>query len=342
MSLVQSVQGGDHRQAAHQLRDDSELEQIVGLYLLEHRGSIPLLLTLDVRAEANGLFVQALLDDLLHPVESAAADEEDILGVDLDELLVGMLAAALGRNVGHSTLQDFQQGLLHALARHVAGNGGVLTLAGDLVDLVHVDDAALSQLDVVVGSLHQSQEDVLHVVAHISGLGEGSGVGDGEGHLQNPGQGLGEQGLAAARRPHEQDVALLELHVLPAAEVDALIVVVDRHGQGDFSVLLPDDILVQHVADLPHIGDVRPGLLLGIVSVVQNAHAQVDTLVADIGARTGDDAGDLFLVLAAEGTAHGFALVIFRHGLLPQVFLRLRGSGAFASPLPLLDFIAYK
>ena len=67
-----------------------------------------------------------------------------------------MLAAALGRDVGDGALEDLQQGLLHALAGDVAGDGGVLALAGDLIHLVDIDDAALGLLDVVVGRLHET------------------------------------------------------------------------------------------------------------------------------------------------------------------------------------------
>jgi hypothetical protein len=66
-----------------------------------------------------------------------------------------VLAAALGRHVRHRALDDLEQRLLHALTRHVAGDRGVLALAGDLVDLVDVDDALGGPLDVVLGGLEQ-------------------------------------------------------------------------------------------------------------------------------------------------------------------------------------------
>ena len=68
---------------------------------------------------------------------------------------MGMLAPALRRNVGDRPFQDLQQRLLDALAGNVAGNGGVLVLAPDLVDLVYVDDALLAALDVPIGVLEQ-------------------------------------------------------------------------------------------------------------------------------------------------------------------------------------------
>jgi hypothetical protein len=40
---------------------------------------------------------------------------------------------------------DLEQRLLHALARHVAGDRGIVGLAADLVDLVDIDDAALAR-----------------------------------------------------------------------------------------------------------------------------------------------------------------------------------------------------
>ena len=93
--------------------------------------------------KADGLVALTLFDDLFKTVERAAADEQNVLGVDLNELLIGMLASALGRNVGNRTLQNLEQRLLDALARNVAGDGAVFTLARDLVDFVDIDDASL-------------------------------------------------------------------------------------------------------------------------------------------------------------------------------------------------------
>jgi hypothetical protein len=54
----------------------------------------------------------------------------------------------LRRHVGDRPLEDLEERLLDALARHVARDRGVLVLAADLVDLVDVDDALLAFLDV--------------------------------------------------------------------------------------------------------------------------------------------------------------------------------------------------
>ena len=180
---VQRFQACQNGQTAHQLRNNAEFQQVVGLYKLEHVLFCPLRRGFHICPKTDGFLVQTLLNDLVQPVKSPAADEQDVFGVDLQKLLMGMLASTLGRHIGHSALQDFQQRLLYALAGHVTGDGGVLALAGDLVDLVHINDASLGQLNIIVCSLHQTQQDVLHIVAHIARLGEGGGVGDGKGHL---------------------------------------------------------------------------------------------------------------------------------------------------------------
>src|SRR4029078_7429291 len=92
---------------------------------------------------------------LLEADERAAADEQDVGGVDLEELLVRVLAPALRRNVGDGAVEDLQQRLLAPFPRHVAGDRGVLVLAADLVDLVDVDDPLLALLDVAAGGLQQ-------------------------------------------------------------------------------------------------------------------------------------------------------------------------------------------
>ena len=118
--------------------------------------------------EADALLADPALDDLVDAGERTTADEQDVGGVDLDELLVGVLAAPLRRHRGGGALQDLQQGLLHALAGDVTGDRRVLGLAGDLVDLVDVDDPGLGLLDVVVGGLDQLEQDVLDVLADVA------------------------------------------------------------------------------------------------------------------------------------------------------------------------------
>ena len=83
-----------------------------------------------------------------------------------------VLAPALRRNAGDGAFDDLEQRLLHALAGDIAGDGRVFALAGDLVNLVDIDDAALRRLNVVIGILNQAQQDVLHILADIACLGK--------------------------------------------------------------------------------------------------------------------------------------------------------------------------
>ena len=81
---------------------------------------------------------------LSRPSKAPPQMKRMLVRVDLDVLLLGVLAAALGRHVGHRPLQDLEECLLHPLARHVPRDRGVLRLAGDLVELVDVDDPPLA------------------------------------------------------------------------------------------------------------------------------------------------------------------------------------------------------
>ncbi len=234
-----------------------------------------------------------------------------------------MLAAALGRNAGHRALQDLEQGLLNAFAADVPGDGDVLALLGDLVDLVDIDDAALGRLDVAVGRLDQAQQNVFNVLADVTSLGQGGGVCDGEGHVQNLRQALGQVGLAAAGGPYHQDVRFLQLDPLAAlAGGDALIVVVHRHAEGTLRLFLADDVIVQHRLHFGGGGDIVRLNLFGHDQVVGHDFlAERDALVTDIGVRAGDQAAHLVLRFPAEGAAR-LALqqfIIFGHSfyLLP-------------------------
>ena len=135
---------------------------------------------------------------------------------------------------------------MHPFPRDVPGDGRVLSLAGDLVDLVDVDDPLLSPIDVVVGGLEQLEEDVLHVLPDIAGLGETGGVGDGEWDVELAGEGLGEKRLARSGGADEEDVRLLQLDIaLDLAAPDPLVVVVDGDGELLLGVFLADHVVVE-------------------------------------------------------------------------------------------------
>src|SRR5207249_12225827 len=130
-------------------------QEIHGLELREELRSLCAAVRMGFGAKADLLVADAMLDQPLEAVERAAADEQDVGGVDLDEVLVRMFAATLGRDVGDGALQNLEERLLHAFPRHIAGNGGVVRLTSDLVDLVDIDDAALRPRDIEVRRLDQ-------------------------------------------------------------------------------------------------------------------------------------------------------------------------------------------
>src|ERR1700722_18504427 len=111
-----------------------------------------------VGAKAHRLARDAPPDNVVQADESAAADKQDVGGIDLQEFLLRMLAAALGRDARHRPLDNLEQRLLYALAGNVAGDRRVVALARNLVDFIDIDDAALAALDIVVSVLQQRQD----------------------------------------------------------------------------------------------------------------------------------------------------------------------------------------
>src|SRR6202000_2918717 len=220
-------------------------------------------------------------------------------------------------------------GLLYAFAGHVAGDRGVLALAGDLVDLVDVDDAGLGAFDVVVGGLDQLDQNVVHVFTDITGLGQRGGVGDRERDVEHLGQGLGQVGLSAAGGAQHQDVGLGQLDQLAGAGVatlltglDALVVVVDRDRQGALGGVLTDDVALQEIPDLGRLGKFVEFYVVGVGEFLfDDFVAQINALIADVHARPRNKLFDLLLALSAERALQQVAAVSdARHGaggLLP-------------------------
>src|ERR1019366_6659277 len=163
--FVQLLQDSHDRQAADKFGDQPKLDQIFRLRFRHElkaaqRDQARLGFRIFTQAEAQSLFADAAADDFLQADEGAAADEEDVRGVDGGEFLVRMLAPTLRRNVRDRAFQNLEQRLLHAFAGHVARDRWIFVLAPDLVDFVDIDDASLGAADVAFGRLQKFQDDV--------------------------------------------------------------------------------------------------------------------------------------------------------------------------------------
>ncbi len=213
-----------------------------------------------------------------------------------------MLAPALRRHRGNGAFHDFQQGLLHTLARYIPGNRGIVRFAADLVDLINIDDAALRPLDIVVRRLQQLEDDVLDILAHIARLGQRGRIGHGERHVQNPRQGLRQQRLARTGRAEQQNVRLGDLDVIVLLGVgQTLVVVVHRNAQNLLCLVLADHVVIEHLADLARRRDAVAGLdQVRPVVLANDIHAQFDAFIADEYGRSRDQLDHFMLRLAAE------------------------------------------
>jgi hypothetical protein len=162
-----------------------------------------------------------------------------------------MFPATLRRNRRRRPFHQLEQRLLHAFARHVARDRGVLRLARDLVDLVDIDDPALRPLDVVVRRLKQLEDDILDILADVTRFGQRRRIGHRERHVEDAGERLREQSLAATGRADEQNVRLGQLDIgTLGAVVEPLVVIVHRHRQHALGALLADHVIVEDIADL--------------------------------------------------------------------------------------------
>jgi hypothetical protein len=171
-----------------------------------------------------------------------------------------------------------------------------------VIDLVDVDDAALRTLDIVVGRLQQLQDDVFDVFADVAGFGQRRRVGHRERYVEDTRQRLGQQRLATTGRTDQQDVRLRDFDVaVLGLVIQALVVIVNRDRENLLCVVLADDVVVEHFADIGRCGDTIAGFhQRGLVLFTDDVHAEFDAFVADENRRTCDELADFVLALAAE------------------------------------------
>ena len=114
--LVERLRLGDDRRTAHELGNHAKGVEVLREYLTQQvvlvdRGGAG-----DLGVEAHALVAHAIGNDLVQAYKGTATDKQDVSRVDLQQLLLGMLAAAGGRNACHRALKNLKQRLLNALA----------------------------------------------------------------------------------------------------------------------------------------------------------------------------------------------------------------------------------
>jgi hypothetical protein len=308
--LIERRDRGDDGQSTDEFGNQPEFVKVFWQYLAEQVDVVAL--AVKRGAESDALFTRTLGDDLLEARERSCNDEQNVGRVDLNELLVRMLAPTLRRNGCDRALKNLEECLLHAFTRHVARDGRVLGLASDLVDLVDVDDAGLGALDVVVGGLNQLEKDVLHVFTDVPCFGEGRGIRDSEWNVETLRQRLREVRLATPRWADEQDVGLGDLDIVDGvccadgvAGANALVVVIDGNRERLLGCLLADDVLPQERVDLLGLRQVefarRLFARLG-ETFFDDLVAEFYALVTDVHAGPSNELLYLLLALPAERT----------------------------------------
>ena len=183
--------------------------------------------------------------------ERAAADKQDLGGINLQELLLRMFTPALRWNGGDGAFDKLQQRLLYAFAGDVAGNRRVIGFTRNFVDFVDINDAALRFLRVVVALLQQFLNDIFDVLTHITRFGQGGGVCHGKRHIQQARQRFRQQRFTGTGRPDQQNVTFTQLYAIAGIAIaQTFVVVVYRDRQHFLRLFLTDDIVIKVVANL--------------------------------------------------------------------------------------------
>ncbi len=106
--FIERMKGRRDGEPADELGDQAVLQKVVrfdfGEVLVRRFPFFPP----DIRSEPDRVLAHAPFDDLVQPLKCPAADEQNVLGVDVDETLFRMFASPLRRHAGDRSLQDLQ------------------------------------------------------------------------------------------------------------------------------------------------------------------------------------------------------------------------------------------
>ena len=197
---AQSIERGNHWQPPDDLGDHPEGFEVFWLYLPQQ--PISHLAVFGQLLEPEPTPPETLGDDVFEPDEGPSADKQDVGRVEGDAGLHGVLIAARRRHRGDRAFDELQESVLDALPQIFEARATPL----NLVDLIDVDDATLSNLDVTFGCLDQLRQQGFHIISNIACLGQTRGISDDQRDVQIGSQGLDQVGLPTAGRSDQEDV----------------------------------------------------------------------------------------------------------------------------------------
>src|SRR5262249_28167987 len=102
----------------------------------------------------------------------------------------------------------------------------------------------------------------------------------------------------------------------PATGLQALVMVVHRHGQHLLGALLADDVLIKDLLDLVGLGELVAGPLCAVLELFpDDVVTQLDAFVADEYGWAGNQLANFVLTFPAEGAVEKFSVVVAAAGI---------------------------
>ena len=83
-----------------------------------------------------------------------------------------MLAASCWRNTCNGTLKNLQKCLLNTFTGDITSDREVLGLTSNLINLIYVDNAYLSALNIAVSSSDEFKQDILDIFTNVTSFSE--------------------------------------------------------------------------------------------------------------------------------------------------------------------------
>ena len=168
--------------------------------------------------------------------------------------------------------------MLNTLSRDITSDGDVFGFTSYLVDLIDVDDAAFGAVDIEIGSLEETKDDILDIFANITRFSERGGIDDAKGNVKKAGESFGEESFAGTGWSKQEDVGFFNLNIAEFVVgnfvlAEPLVVIVDCDGENFLRVVLANDVVVEVVTKFGGSGD----------TFVENRAGVIETAAAVTG-----------------------------------------------------------
>ena len=218
-----------------------------------------------------------------------------------------MLTTTLWWNIYNRTFQQLQQTLLNTFTTNITSYRRIVSLTGNLINLINKDNASFGFSHIIISNLQQTCQQAFNVFAYITGFRQYRSINNRKRHFQQFGNRTSQQRLSSTSATYHDDIGFFNLHIILSWLLQqTFVVVIHGNRQITLGIVLANHILVKELFNLNRLRKFlqiqRTGIRRPLHRLLHNFVCLLRTTVTDIATHPCNEKANLTFRSSTEAT----------------------------------------